>query len=131
MVIDTSALVAILLAEPEAARMVAAIAAERVRLVGSATLVEATAVMLGRKGESGRVALDALISELEIEIVPFSPAAGKLAADAYAESGRGVGQPAVLNYGDCLSYGVAIETGEPLLFKIHDLRSTDVVAVEY
>jgi len=47
--------------------------------------------MLGRKGESGRVALDALISELEIEIVPFSPAAGKLAADAYAEYGRALG----------------------------------------
>jgi ribonuclease VapC len=131
MVIDTSALVAILLAEPEAARMLDAIAESHSRLVGTATVVEATAVMLGRKGESGRIALDALIGELDIEVVPVSPGAGKLAADAYAEFGRGVGHPGVLNYGDCLAYGVAVDLGEPLLFKGDDFAKTDVLAAAY
>jgi ribonuclease VapC len=131
MVIDTSALVAILLAEPEASCMLDAIAESRVRLLGSPTLVEATAVMLGRKGESGRVALEALVGELELEIVPLSAGAAKVAADAYAEYGRGVGHPGVLNFGDCLAYGVAIELGEPLLFKGDDFAQTDVASVAY
>ena len=131
MVIDTSALIAILLREPESARLVNAIAADPVRILGAATLVEASAVMLGRKGASGRMLLDALIADLGIELVPLTPDSARLAAEAYAEFGRGVGVPGVLNYGDCLSYGVAVELGEPLLFKGDDFSATDVVAVEY
>jgi ribonuclease VapC len=131
MVIDTSALLAILLGEGEAERMLDAIAADHIRLIGSPTLVEASAVMLARKRESGRVALDALIGELDIEIVPLSVDAARLAADAYAAYGRGIGEPGVLNYGDCFSYAVAVELRQPLLFKGNDFTRTDVAAVLY
>jgi ribonuclease VapC len=131
MVIDTSALIAILLGEPEAARLLDAIAADPVRFMGAATLVEASAVMLGRKGGNGRVLLNALIAELGIEIVPLTADSARLATEAYVEFGRGVGDPGVLNYGDCLSYGVAVDLREPLLFKGDDFRATDVEAVDY
>lgn len=131
MVIDTSALLAILFAEPEAEAMVRALAADRRRLVGAPTLVEASAVMRARKGGAGEVALDGLIERLEIETIPFSVAAARLARLAYARFGKGTGEPPVLNYGDCLAYGAAMAEGEPLLFKGHDFSRTDVAAVAY
>lgn len=131
MVIDTSALIAILLDEPEADRLVEAIAAAATRAVGGPTLVEASAVMLANRGPEGVVALDALLHALDIDIVAMSREASRLARDAYARYGKGVGSPAVLNYGDCLSYGVAVEAGERLLFKGDDFARTDIAAVPY
>jgi ribonuclease VapC len=131
MVIDTSALIAILLREEEAARIVDSIAADPLRVVGGPTLVEASAVMLGKRGPQGVVALDALLHDLDIEIVPMSKDAARLARDAYARYGKGVGSPGVLNFGDCLSYGVAKDRNEPLLFKGEDFPQTDVSAVHY
>jgi ribonuclease VapC len=131
MVIDTSALIAILLREEEAARIVDSIAADPLRVVGGPTLVEASAVMLGKRGPQGVVALDALLHDLDIEIVPMSKDAARLARDAYARYGKGVGSPGVLNFGDCLSYGVAKDRNEPLLFKGEDFPQTDVSAVQY
>jgi ribonuclease VapC len=131
MVIDASALVAILLGEPEAPRLVQAIAADSNRLVGGPTLVEASAVMLGRKGSQGEIALDALLQRLEIRTVPFTPEAAAHARSAYRRYGKGVGSPSMLNYGDCLSYGTAIALGEPLLFKGDDFPRTDIAAVAY
>jgi ribonuclease VapC len=131
MVFDTSALVAILMAEPETARMLRVIAADATRLVGTPTLVESAAVMLARKGGGGEVALDALLHRLEVRVVPMSEDAARLARLAYSRFGRGVGSPAVLNYGDCLAYGVAMAAREPLLFKGTDFAQTDVDAVDY
>lgn len=131
MVIDASALIAILLGEPEAARLASAIAADPNRLVGGPTLVEAAAVMLGRKGPQSEIALDALLQRLDIRVVPFSPDAANHARSAYRQYGKGVGSPSVLNYGDCLSYGTAIALGEPLLFKGEDFPKTDVPAAAY
>jgi ribonuclease VapC len=131
MVIDTSALIAILLREEEAARIVDSIAADPLRVVGGPTLVEASAVMLGKRGPQGVVALDALLHDLDIEIVPMSKDAARLARDAYARYGKGVGSPGVLNFGDCLSYGVAKDRNEPLLFKGEDFPQTDISAVQY
>jgi ribonuclease VapC len=126
MVIDTSALLAILLSEPEALSFTEEIAAADRRLVGGPTLVEATAVMLARKGPDGVIALDALLSRLGIEVVAMSPAAAEFARGAYGRYGKGVGSPGVLNYGDVLSYGVARAEDEPLLFKGEDFPRTDV-----
>jgi len=131
LVIDTSALIAILLGEPEAAALVDAIAADETRLVGAPTLVEASAIMVARKGPQGAIALDALLERLDIEVVAMSAEAASLARSAYTRYGKGVGSPGVLNYGDCLSYGVAMATGEPLLFKGDDFTQTDVLRVTY
>ncbi len=131
MVIDTSALLAILLGEPEAERMVRALAAASERLVGTPTLVEASAVMQARKGAGGEIALDALLRRLDVEAVPLTGEAATLARLAYARFGKGAGSPGVLNLGDCLAYGVAMALGQPLLFERDDFRQTDVMPVEY
>ncbi|MBW3572464.1 MAG: type II toxin-antitoxin system VapC family toxin [Gemmatimonadetes bacterium] len=131
MVIDASALIAILLGEPEAPRLAGAIAADPNRLLGAPTLLQAAAVMLGRKGPQGEIALDALLQRLDIRVVPFTGDAASHARSAFRQYGKGVGSPAVLNYGDCLSYGTAMATGEPLLFKGDDFPQTDVPAAPF
>jgi len=131
MVLDTSAVLAILLAEPEADDMVRALASDSRRLLGAPTLVEASAVMRAKKGGAGEVALDGLLERLEVETVPMSAAAARLARLGYARFGKGVGDPAVLNFVDCLSYGVALAEREPLLFKGGDFAQTDVEVAIY
>lgn len=131
MVLDTSALLAILLGEPEAPAMVRAVAGDPTRLLAAPTLVEAAAVMHARKGRGGEVAFDALLERMEVQVVGMSLQAARLARLAYSRFGKGVGDPAVLNYGDCLAYGVAMAEREPLLFKGDDFSRTDVTAVSY
>lgn len=131
MLIDTSALVAILLSEPEASDLVRAILGADVRLVAAPSLVEASAVMLARKGSGGEIALDAMMERLHIDVCPMSEDAARLARLGYARFGKGVGSPGVLNYGDCLAYGVAMVAGEPLLFKGDDFPQTDVSVAVY
>lgn len=128
MVLDSSALIAILAGEPEAGAFLDAIAAADVRLVGAPTLVEAAAVMVARHGPAGDVAIDALLTRLGLEVVPMSAEAAAAARSAYARWGRGVGSPGVLNFGDCLAYGVARAADQPLLFKGDDFTRTDVVS---
>ncbi len=131
MVIDTSALLAILLGEAEATALVQAISRATVRLVAAPTLVEASAVLFARKGPSGDVALDALLQRLSLVTVAMTPAAADFARDGFRRFGKGIGNPGVLNYGDCLAYGVARATGHPLLCKGADFARTDVAVVEY
>ena len=131
MVLDASALVAILLGEPEAGRLARAAANAPARLVGAPTVVEAAAVMLARKGSGGGIALDALLHRLGITVVEMTPDAARLARLAYVRFGRGVGSPGVLNFGDCLAYGVAMAAREPLLFKGEDFAATDVAAASW
>jgi ribonuclease VapC len=130
-VLDSSALLAILLAEREADAMLRAISREEVRLVGTPTVVEAAAVLHANKGPGGEVALDALLARATIRTVEMSISAAKLARLGYARFGRGVGDPGVLNFGDCLAYGVAMAERQPLLFKGEDFARTDVPAVLY
>lgn len=111
--------------------MIRAIARDDRRVVGAPTLVEAAAVMRARKGPGGEVALDSLLERMEVGVVPMTLPAAKLARLAYGRYGRGVGDPGVLNYGDCLAYGVAMAEREPLLFKGADFGRTDVAAVVY
>lgn len=131
MVLDTSALLAILFAEPEGDAMVRALASDPRRLIGAPTLVEASAVMRARKGGAGEIALDGLLERLGVETVPMSVAAARLGRLGYARFGKGTGDPAVLNYGDCLAYGVAMAEREPLLFKGDDFARTDVEVASY
>ena len=131
MIVDTSALLAILLDEPEASDMVVAIGASPVRFVAAPTLVEASAVLYARKGPAGDVALDALLQRLSILTIDMNATAAAFARDAFRRFGKGVGSPAVLNYGDCLVYGVAMATAQPLLFKGADFSRTDVDIATY
>lgn len=131
MVLDTSAILAIIFAEPEAQRMVEALAAAEPRVVGAPTLVEAAAILQARKGPVGEVALDALLQRLAVDVVPMTPEAATFARSAYQRFGKGTGSPAVLNFGDCLAYGVAMASGDVLLFKGDDFPKTDVAVAAY
>lgn len=125
MVIDTSAILAILLQEPAAERLMSAVAADRTRLVSAATVVEASLVLLGRYGEAGDPPLDRLLRGIGAEIVPVGEEQLAFARDGALRFGRGR-HPAALNIGDCFSYALSVERGEPLLFVGDDFSQTDV-----
>ena len=131
MIVDTSALLAILFEEPEANAMMTAISTAPVRFVAAPTLVEASAVLYARKGAGGDVALDALLHRLSLITLDMNAVAAAFARDAFRRFGKGVGNLGVLNYGDCHVYGVAMAAGQPLLFKGDDFTRTDVSAVKY
>jgi ribonuclease VapC len=125
MVIDTSAIVAILLNEAPADRLIAALDADHTRLVSAATVVETSLVVLGRYGDAGDPQLDRLLKGIGATVVPVGEEQVALARDAAARYGRGR-HAAGLNFADCFSYALAIETGEPLLFVGDDFAKTDV-----
>jgi ribonuclease VapC len=125
MVIDTSAVIAILLAEPEAQDFARAIAASGKRLVSAFTALECAVVIEARKGPAGSRELDLLFHEAGIDQVGMDREQVTLARDAYRRFGKGR-HPAGLNLGDCCSYALANQTGEPLLYKGDDFSKTDV-----
>ncbi len=127
MVLDTSAMVAILVSEPEADRLVAAVDADHTRLVSAATVVEASLVILGRFGEAGEPQLDRLLRTIGAEVVPVGEEQVGIARDAALRYGRGR-HAAALNFGDCFSYALSIARNEPLLFVGDDFSKTDVEA---
>lgn len=126
MVIDTSALVAILFREPEAEVFGRALAAAPVRLLSIVSRVELSFVVEGRKGDAGRADLEWLLREGGFDIVAVSPQHGDIAIDAFRRYGKGRGHPAGLNIGDCFAYALAAATGQPLLFKGDDFVHTDI-----
>lgn len=125
MVIDTSAIIAMLTQEPKADRLLTAVEADRTRLVSAATVVEASLVLLGRYGEAGDAPLDRLLRSIGAEVVPVGEEHVVLARDGALRFGRGR-HPAALNYGDCFSYALSVERGEPLLCVGDDFSQTDV-----
>jgi ribonuclease VapC len=125
MVIDTSVLVAVLFGEPEAVRFAEAIAADSVRLISTASVLEASLVVESELGEAGGRELDLLLLKAAIETVPFNAEQLAIARDAWRRYGKGR-HPAGLNYGDCFSYALSQATGEALLFKGGDFSQTDV-----
>jgi ribonuclease VapC len=125
MVIDTSALVAILTREPAADRLIAAVEADRTRLVSAATVVEASLVLLGRYGEVADTQLDRLLRGIGAEVIPVGEDQVVLARDAALRFGRGR-HGAALNFGDCFSYALSVVRSEPLLFVGDDFSQTDV-----
>jgi len=128
MVVDTSAIAAILFDEPDRAELTRKIEADPVRLVSAVTRMEATCVIEGRKGEQGRVRLERFLVLTEARVAAVGPEQAEIACEAFRRYGKGR-HPAGLNIGDCFAYALAKETGEPLLFKGADFAATDIMAV--
>lgn len=129
MVIDTSALLAILLDEPERRAFNEAIEAADARVLSVATLVEVSIVIESRFGTDGLRDLDLFVDRAGIELASVDLAQASVARRAFSRFGKGR-HPAGLNYGDCFSYALATVRGEPLLYKGADFGQTDVVPVE-
>ena len=127
MVIDTSALVAILQAEAGHEALTRAIRDAPSRRMSTATLVEAGLVMQGRHGDAGARDLDALLRRSEVEYVAVTVHHAEIAREAFRRYGKGR-HPAGLNYGDCFAYALATALAEPLLFVGDDFPQTDVAA---
>lgn len=125
MVIDTSAVVAILLREPDAERYAAALGEASLRLLSAVTRVELSFVIEGRKREAGRTDLELLLRDGDFEVVSVTPQQATIAIEAFRRYGKGR-HPAGLNIGDCFSYTLAVATGHPLLFKGNDFGHTDI-----
>lgn len=128
MVVDSSAFVAVLLGEPEQAK-VAQVLASAAELWTSSFSVLETAIVIGsKKGPQGLMTWDALLQRLAVEVVPFTAAHATVAREAWLRFGKGR-HPAQLNIGDCCSYAVARHAGLPLLFKGEDFTKTDILRV--
>ncbi len=125
-VIDTSALIAILEEEPDAARYAEAIAEADMPLISAASLFETGIVMINRHGPKGAQKLHALIQETGCQVESVTAHHAHVALEAYASYGKGQKSKAGLNYGDCFSYALAKATGLPLLFKGKDFAGTDI-----
>jgi ribonuclease VapC len=126
MVIDSSAVIAILHGEPEAHAFVIKLAAATKCRLSAANYVEAGLVLRRDATGAARRALETLLADFQIVIEPVSANQAKLALAAYDRFGKGTGHSAGLNYGDCFAYALAQETGEPLLFKGNDFIHTDL-----
>jgi len=124
-VIDTSALMAILLDEPEATACMDALATAEALSISAGTMAEAL-IVADRRGCGPE--MRRLIDGLGLAIAAVTPAMARLIADAYARWGKGV-DPAGLNFGDCFAYALASETGSPLLYVGHDFAGTDLQTV--
>lgn len=125
MIVDSSALLAVLRREPGNERLSAALAGAERRLMSAATYVEAGIVADSRGPLDGR-RLDEVLLDFSIEVEPLTPEQARIARQAYREYGRGSGHPARLNFGDCFSYALATERREPLLYVGDDFVHTDV-----
>jgi ribonuclease VapC len=126
MVVDASALLAILEGEPDAAKYAEALADADATLISAATLIEAGIVMLNRHGPKAVSKLHVLVQESGIEVESVTPLHARIAIDALAKYGKGRQHQAGLNYGDCFVYALAKATGLPLLFKGNDFSHTDL-----
>ncbi len=127
MVIDTSAIVAIALNEPEAAAFEERIADAPLRLISAATVLETAMVIETRLGEQGGAELDLWLHKAGVVTIAVDAEHADLARRAWRRFGKGR-HPAGLNFADCFSYALAALTREPLLFKGDDFSKTDVEA---
>jgi ribonuclease VapC len=127
-VVDASALIAILLAEDERARALDLIFDAEPRIMSSFSFLEASIVITSRKGLAGKALLDGLLQDAGIEIVGLDREQAEIARDAWYDYGRGR-HPAALNIGDCCSYALARSSGLPLIFKGDDFARTDLKVI--
>ena len=127
MIIDTSALIAILRNEPEAKDCALAIERNEIRRVSAANFVETALVIDGSRDPIASRRFDDLVKETQIGIEPVTEAQARVAREAYRDFGKGSRHPANLNFGDCFAYALAKTTGEPLLFKGADFIHTDII----
>lgn len=126
MIVDSSAIVAILLAEPERQVLLEAIQQAPDVAMTAASYLEVGMVVDGRGNPVLSRQYDALLEALGIEVVDTTAEQARVARAAHRDFGRGSGHPARLNFGDCLSYAAAVQDGVPLLFKGDDFIHTDV-----
>lgn len=127
MVLDSSAIVAIFLNEPDAALLERRIADDPVRLISAGTLIETGILIESKIGAVGGRELDLWLQHAKVDIVPVDEEQAEFARRGWRRFGKGR-HPAGLNYGDCFSYALAITRDEPLLFKGGDFQKTDVKA---
>ena len=125
MVVDSSALLAIMFLEPEAQRFIALIQASQAPLLSAANFLEASILIESRRGIANRDLFDAFVAESGMRLQPVTHGQVLLARDAYRRFGKG-NHPAGLNFGDCFAYALAKERDVPLLFKGDDFALTDV-----
>lgn len=126
MILDTSALIAILRFEAEAPEFARIIERAAQRRISAVSYVEAGAVIDGSKDPIAGRRFDELVEEAQIAIEPVTEAQAHIARQAYRDFGKASGHTAKLNFGDCFSYALAKSKGEPLLFKGRDFARTDV-----
>jgi ribonuclease VapC len=125
MVIDSSAVIAIFSDEPEAEALEGAIAADPIRLMSAASLLETAIVIEARWGEAGGTEFDLWMQKAHVDVVAVERGHVEAARRAWRRYGKGR-HPAALNFGDCFSYTLAATTGEPLLYKGEDFSRTDL-----
>ena len=129
MIVDTSAIIAILRGEPEAQQFSTTLSNERPASLSAANYLEAGIVIDGAGDAVASARLDIILDRLSVEIVPVTAAQAKLARQAYRDFGKGRGHPARLNFGDCFAYALATERGEPLLYKGEDFAHAGMARV--
>lgn len=125
MIVDTSALIAVLYQEPDAARFERLLARADVCRISAGNLVELSIVVQGQFGPALMLQAQALLRDLKVHIEPVTAEQAWLAHQAFCDFGRGK-HPAGLNFGDCFAYALAKDLREPLLFKGDDFAQTDV-----
>ena len=128
MIVDTSALLAILFDEPESSRFLKAIHLDLHRFISAGSMLEAGIVVESALGSNGVLRLHSLVQELELSIVPVTSELVEAGLEGFRKYGKGRHR-ASLNFGDCFSYGLARTTGEPLLYKGNDFGLTDIHTV--
>lgn len=129
MVLDSSAVLAILFDEPERGAFTYAIERDPRRLMSAGNVLESALVAEARRGEPAGRELDLLLYRADVQVVSVDGDQVEFARAAWRRFGKGR-HPAGLNFGDCFAYALAASSGEPLLFKGDDFRQTDIVAVE-
>jgi len=125
-ILDSSAVCAVIFDEPLAGPVLATVEAARKLAISAATTVELAAVMMRSSGVEHARRVEKLLAQWDTEVVPFDADQARIAADAYRLFGRGSGHRAALNFGDCFAYALAIARDEPLLFVGDDFQHTDV-----
>jgi ribonuclease VapC len=128
LVLDTSALVAILLSEDDADRLLDSLKAAEERLVSAVSAYEFLVVMLRRQGPDGLRDAAELLDALALRVIPFDEPTALASAEAYARFGKGIDPRARLNLGDCAAYATARALDAALLFKGADFAQTDIRA---
>lgn len=126
MIIDTSALIAILRAEDDASEMALAIERAQVRRISAASYLETAVVIDASRDPIASRRFDELVDTAELRVEPVTREQAGIARDAYRDFGKGSGHKADLNFGDCFAYALAKSTGEALLFKGNDFSHTDI-----
>lgn len=129
MILDTSAIISVLLQEEGSDQLADRLDGSEVCRIGAPTLLEASMVLTGRMGDVGRVLLNSLLQEKNVDVLSFSEAHWRIAQSAFVRFGKGR-HPAALNFGDCLTYAIAYVAGEPLLCIGDDFPQTDLPLVE-